>query len=192
MRHITRLCQAFVVFTAFDDLFLLWLESTSNRPLNKVRSSILMLPSLKGQQPIMPLQRLLNRESIMNRSNSAANYTASLADASNITAIDPWGVVLTLASTDKEGLGRCLKWLSIFALSAVDIPGAVFQRLKTLTDRFEFSVAESYPLIHAAFLCVWMKSLGRQELYSTISSVHLRLSSDVSRSLGERIVSQTT
>ncbi|KAH9050659.1 hypothetical protein EDB84DRAFT_1666282 [Lactarius hengduanensis] len=178
LRHITRLCQAFVVFTTFDDLFLLWLESTSNRPLNK---------------PIAPLQRLLNRESNMNhRSNSAVDFTASLADASNITAINPWGVVLNLASTDKEGLGRCLQWLSVFALSAVDIPEAVFQRFKTLTDRFEFSVAEMYPLVHAAFLCVWMKSLGRQELYSTISSVHLRLSSDVSRSLGERTVSRTT
>ncbi|KAH9079531.1 hypothetical protein EDB83DRAFT_2343143 [Lactarius deliciosus] len=178
LRHITRLCQAFVVFTTFDDLFLLWLESTSNRPLNK---------------PIVPLQRLLNRESNMNhRSNSAVDFTASLADASNITAINPWGVVLNLASTDREGLGRCLQWLSVFALSAVDIPEAVFQRLKTLTDRFEFSVAEMYPLVHAAFLCVWMKSLGRQELYSTISSVHLRLSSDVSRSLGERTVSRTT
>ncbi|KAH9001155.1 hypothetical protein EDB92DRAFT_2050849 [Lactarius akahatsu] len=178
LRHITRLCQAFVVFTTFDDLFLLWLESTSNRPLNK---------------PIVTLQRLLNRESNMNhRSNSAVDFTASLADASNITAINPWGVVLNLASTDKEGLGRCLQWLSVFALSAVDIPEAVFQRFKTLTDRFEFSVAEMYPLVHAAFLCVWMKSLGRQELYSTISSVHLRLSSDVSRSLGERTVSRTT
>ncbi|KAH9180668.1 hypothetical protein EDB89DRAFT_1920409 [Lactarius sanguifluus] len=178
LRHITRLCQAFVVFTTFDDLFLLWLESTSNRTLNK---------------PIVPLQRLLNRESNMNhRSTSAVDFTASLADASNITAINPWGVVLNLASTDKEGLGRCLQWLSVFALSAVDIPEAVFQRFKTLTDRFEFSVAEMYPLVHAAFLCVWMKSLGRQELYSTISSVHLRLSSDVSRSLGERTVSRTT
>jgi hypothetical protein len=128
----------------------------------------------------------------MSRSYSAVNHTASLADASNITAIDPWGVLLTLASSDKEGLGRCLQWLSVFALSAVDIPVAVFQRLKTLTDRFEFSVAEAYPLIHATFLCIWMKSLGRQELYSTISSVHLRLSSDVSRSLGERTVCQTT
>ncbi|KAI9446343.1 hypothetical protein H4582DRAFT_1905062 [Lactarius indigo] len=178
LRHITRLCQAFVVFTTFDDLFLLWLESTSNLPLDK---------------PIVPLQRLLNRESNMNhRSNSAIDFTASLADASNITAINPWGVVLNLASTDREGLGRCLQWLSVFALSAVDIPEAVFQRFKTLTDRFEFSVAEMYPLVHATFLCVWMKSLGRQELYSTISSVHLRLSSDVSRSLGEGTVSRTT
>ena len=143
-------------------------------------------------QPIIPLQRLLNRESVMNRSNSAANYAASLVDASNVTAIDPWGVLLTFASKDKQGLGRCLQWLSVFALSAVDIPDTFFQRFKTLTDRFEFSVAEIYPLIHAAFLCVWMKSLGRQELYSTISSVHLRLSSDISRSLSERTVSRTT
>ena len=141
----------------------------------------------------MSLQRLLNRESnLIHGSNSAVSFTASLADASNITAIDPWSAVLTLASTDKQGLGRCLQWLSIFALSAVDIPEGVFRQFKTLTDRFEFSVTEIYPLVHAAFLCVWMKSLGRQELYNTISSVHLRLSSDVSRSLGERTVSRTT
>lgn len=178
LRHITRLCQAFVVFTTFDDLFLLWLESTSNRPLEK---------------PIVPLQRLLNRESNVNhRSISAVYIAASLADASNITAINPWDVVLRKASTDKEGLGRCLQWLSVFALSAVDIPEAIFKQFETLTGRFEFSVAETYPLVHATFLCVWMKSLGRQELCTTISSVHLRLSSDVSRSLGERNVPRTT
>ena len=144
-------------------------------------------------QPIVPLQRLLNRESnLIQRTNSALSFTASFPDAPDITAIDPWGAVLTLASTDRQGLGRCLQWLSIFALSAVDIPEGVFKRFKTLTDRFEFSVAEIYPLVHAALLCIWMKSLGRQELYSTISSLHLRLSSDVSKSLGERTVSRTT
>jgi hypothetical protein len=40
LRHITRLCQAFVVFTTFDDIFLLWLECSLNRPLNKVSQSI--------------------------------------------------------------------------------------------------------------------------------------------------------
>ena len=36
MRHITRLCQASVVFTAFEDLFVPWLATTLTRPLNKV------------------------------------------------------------------------------------------------------------------------------------------------------------
>ena len=49
LRHITKLCQAFVVFTTFDDLFLLWLESTSNRPLDKVSSPILTFRLLKGR-----------------------------------------------------------------------------------------------------------------------------------------------
>src|SRR6266404_130956 len=47
LRYIIKLCQAFVVFTTFDDLFLLWLESTSNRPLNKVILFILTRPLLK-------------------------------------------------------------------------------------------------------------------------------------------------
>ncbi|KAI0306458.1 hypothetical protein B0F90DRAFT_1808156 [Multifurca ochricompacta] len=167
LRHIIRLCQACVVFTTFDDLFLLWLEFILT--------------------PILSLQRLLNRESnLINRLSSAVDLTASLADASNVTAINPWGIVFRIASANKEGLSRCLQWLSIFARSAVDIPESVFQQCKSLTDQFRFSVTETYPLIHAVFLCVWMRSLGRQELHGMISSVHLRLSSDVSRCLSER------
>jgi hypothetical protein len=81
--------------------------------------------------------------------------------------------------------------LNIFALSAVDIPESVFQRFKSLTDRFKFSVVETYPLIHATFLCVWMRSLGRQELLGTISSLHKRLTADVSRYLKEGKVVST-
>ncbi len=119
------------------------------------------------------------------RSSSAIEATESLADGANITAIDPWGVVLKIASGDDMGLRRCLQWLSIFALSAVDIPQPVFQHFRSLTDRLNFSVTEIHPLIHATFLCVWMRSLGRQELFSMISSMHLRLSADVCRYLNE-------
>lgn len=83
------------------------------------------------------------------------------------------------------GLRQCLQWLDIFACSAVDIPGPVFKHFKSLTDRFRFSVTETYPLIRATFLCVWMRSLGRQDLLGMISSVHLRLAADVSKYLKE-------
>ena len=119
------------------------------------------------------------------RFSSAIEATASLADGANITAINPWGVVLKIASGDEVGLRRCLQWLSIFARSAVDIPEAVFQHFKSLTDRFNFSVTETLPLIHATFQCVWMRSLGRQEFLGMISSVHRRLSVEVSRCLNE-------
>lgn len=115
--------------------------------------------------------------------SSALDLSASSTDGFDVTAIDPWGILLRIASRDEEGLRQCLQWLDIFALSAVDIPESVFQRFRSLTDRFKLSVVETYPLIHATFLCVWMRSLGRQELFGTISSVHLRLSVDVSRYL---------
>ncbi|KAI9509630.1 hypothetical protein F5148DRAFT_1367050 [Russula earlei] len=177
LRHITRLCQAFVVFTTFEDLFLLWLESTLSQPLTK---------------PIPSLQRLLNRESNLNRRlGSIIDVTASFADDLDVTAIDPWAVIIRIASRDGMGLSQCLHWLSIFARSAVEIPETVLRHFKTLTDRFKFSVTETYPLIHAMFLCIWMRSLGRQELLGTISSVHLRLSADVSKHLNEGEVSST-
>ncbi|KAI0302159.1 hypothetical protein BC826DRAFT_987563 [Russula brevipes] len=177
LRHIIRLCQAFVVFTAFEDLFLSWLESTLTRPLNK---------------PVPSLQRLINRESnLKQRLSNAVDVTASLADGFDVTAIDPWGVVFRIASRDGDSLRRCLQWLSIFARSAVDIPDSVFQHFKSLTDQFQFSVTETYPLIHATFLCVWMRSLGRQELHKMIGSVHLRLAGDVSRYLNESEVLPT-
>lgn len=123
--------------------------------------------------------------------SSALDLSASLADGFDVTAINPWGILLRIASRDEEGLRQCLQWLDIFALSAVDIPETVFQRFKSLTDRFKFSVVETYPLIHATFLCVWMRSLGRQELLGMISSLHLRLSADVSRYLKEGKVLST-
>jgi hypothetical protein len=121
----------------------------------------------------------------------ATDVSASLADRFDVTAIDPWGVLLRMASRDEEGLRQCLQWLNIFALSAVDIPESAFKLFKSLTDRFKFSVTETYPLIHATFLCVWMRSLGRQELLGMISSVHLRLSMDLSRYSNEREVHPT-
>ncbi len=117
--------------------------------------------------------------------SSALEVSASLADGFDVTAINPWGIFLRIASRNEEGLHQCLQWLDIFALSAVDIPDSVVERLKSLTDRFKISVVETYPLIHATFLCVWMRSLGRQQLFGMISSVHLRLSADMSRYLNE-------
>ena len=123
--------------------------------------------------------------------SSTIDVSASLADRIDVTAIDPWGVLLRMASRDEEGLRQCLQWLNLFALSAVDIPESAFQLFKSLTDRFKFSVAETYPLIRATFLCVWMRSLGRQELLGMISSVHLRLSADLSGCSNEGKVSPT-
>jgi hypothetical protein len=120
--------------------------------------------------------------------NSAVEITTSFIDGSRITAINPWGVVLKIASGNRESLGRCLQWLSIFARSAVDIPESIFQHFRSLSDQFNFSVIETYPLVHAAFLCGWMRSLGRQELHGMISSVHLRLSADICGYLNEEKV----
>jgi len=119
------------------------------------------------------------------RFSGAIEITTSVADGFNVTAIDPWGIVLRIASRDEMGLRQCLEWLSIFALSAVEIPESVFNHSQSLTDRFKFSIAETHPLIHATLLCVWMRSLGRQELLGMISSIHVRLSTGVSEHLNE-------
>jgi len=50
---------------------------------------------------------------------------------------------------------------------------------------------ETYPLIRVMFLCIWMRSLGRQDLLGMISSVHLRLAADVSKYLIEGEVLST-
>jgi hypothetical protein len=117
--------------------------------------------------------------------SSTVEIATSLIDGSRITAIDPWGVVLKMASGSREDLGRCLQCLSIFARSAVDIPESTFQHVESLTDQFKFSTTEMYPLIHAAFLCGWARSLGRQEHHGMISSVHLRLSAELCGYLNE-------
>jgi hypothetical protein len=117
--------------------------------------------------------------------SSAVEIATSFIDGSRITAINPWGVVFKMASGNREDLSRCLQCLSIFASSAVDIPESMFQHVESLTDQFKFSITEMYPLIHAAFLCGWTRSLGRQELHGMISSVHLRLSAEICGYLNE-------
>ncbi|KAI0054105.1 hypothetical protein FA95DRAFT_1480391 [Auriscalpium vulgare] len=166
LRSIVRLHQNAVIFTAFDDLFLRWLEST---------------PSIgQSRKPTIALQRLLNREGGINQRSSSMNLlNATAVDSAGVLNMDPWNIVLRTASSSEEGLRKGLRWLSLFARSGVDIPVAMFQRFAALTGRFKLTLCDTVVLLEAAFSSTWLKSLGRQDLIATIGSLHLRLSGEV-------------
>ncbi|KAI0062284.1 hypothetical protein BV25DRAFT_1804358 [Artomyces pyxidatus] len=170
LRHIIRLHQATVIFTAFDDIFMRWLESASSFGIPR--------------KPIASLQRLLNRDGgISQRVSSAVNLTATIIDPTSLTAVDPWTTVLRVATADVDGLRKSLQWLYMFARSGVDIPVSIFQQFASFTGRSRNSLVETIPLVKAILSSLWLKSLGRQELLTTIGSLHLRLSSDVLSSI---------
>ncbi|THH16358.1 hypothetical protein EW146_g4274 [Bondarzewia mesenterica] len=173
LQRITRLCQSAVVFTAFDDLFARWLDSSS------------VIWHL--HKPLPALQRLFIYEGDLNgRSSVAIDPTTIVADSSALTGIDLWGVFMRLV-TRKDGLLRGLQCLCMFARSAVDIPFNVFQKSASLASNLKLSITDSTPLARAALSSAWLKSRGRQDLIGIIVSLHQRLAREIVASLINRI-----
>lgn len=93
-------------------------------------------------------------------------------DLGGLATIDPWKVLFQVASEDKEGLKAGLRWFCMFARSGVEIPVARFEQMLGLVQRFDSSWEDTKLLIDALFCATWLRSLGRQELQTTISNVH--------------------
>lgn len=196
LRRITRLVQAGVIFTSFDDLFLKWLESVSDLwALHKVIYFPSPLPPMLLRlaltifiQSIPSLQKLLQREP-----TDQSQRMTTLLDVETMTvidpklaAIDPWNVTFRYAPRGGDGLKQCLQWLSLFAYSSVEIPLSVFAQCATATNKYRCTLSESLPLVQAVLALAWVRPLGRQSLISVISSLHLRLAPEVLASLSIR------
>jgi hypothetical protein len=87
--------------------------------------------------------------------------------------MDPWKILSQIASQTKEGLRAALRWFCIFARSGVEIPVSRFEQMLGLVRQFDSSWEDSKLLIDALFCATWLRSLGRQELQTTVSNIHV-------------------
>jgi len=134
------------------------------------------------------LYRLFNREAEGgNRSSVLIDASLGPADAVGMAVVDSWRLVMRVASTDKDGWSRSLRWLCVFARSGVDIPVPTYLAFASLANKFEASLPECDLLVEAALSSTWLKSMGRQELQTMFSALHSRLTPQILDSLRSKI-----
>src|SRR6202167_2151005 len=131
-------------------------------------------------QPMPSLYRLFNRETEgSNRFSSLSDASLGPADAVGMAVVDSWRLVMKVASTDKNGWSRSLRWLCVFARSGVDIPVPTWLAFASLASKFEASLPECDLLVEAALSSTWLKWMGRQGVQTMFSELHSRLAPQV-------------
>lgn len=100
--------------------------------------------------------------------------------------VDPWRVIVDAASEDTAGLERCLQWVLILARSGVDIPDTTLMQLAAFARDFGASFITHALLVEVLLFSVWLKSYGRSQLLSLISSIYLRQSDWIKKGLGQK------
>ena len=121
------------------------------------------------------LIRLFNKdaEAAGRGSVTLENSTFTSMDIGGLAAIDPWKILFQVASGSKEGLRAGLRWFCIFARSGVEIPVSRYEQMLELIQQSGSSREDFTLLIDALFCATWLRSLGRQELQTTVSSIHV-------------------
>ena len=127
------------------------------------------------------LIRLFNKdaEAAGRGSVTLDNSTLTSMDVGGLAAIDPWKILLQVASESRDGLKVGLRWFCIFARSGVEIPVSRFEQMLGLVQQFDLSWEDSKLLIDALFCATWLRSLGRQELQASVSNIHVAVCSQV-------------
>ena len=100
-------------------------------------------------------------------------------DVGGLAAIDPWKILFDVASDSKEGLKSGLRWFCIFARSGVEIPVSRFEQMLGLVQQSNSSWEDFTLLVDALFCSTWLRSLGKQELQTTVSNIHVSVYSRV-------------
>ncbi|KAG1803828.1 uncharacterized protein HD556DRAFT_1226659 [Suillus plorans] len=161
LRFITRLCRASVSFTVLDDLFLMWLQTLEPEVLDTASLPI--------------LQRLLNRDSAENasRHTTFVDQVFAQADGHVVKLSDPWGIVRRAAKGN--GLLDSLRWLRLFARSGVDINVPIFAEYSELSRKGLVTLKQASVFAEATLMSVWTKSMGRQDLQKSISTMIVSL-----------------
>lgn len=121
------------------------------------------------------LIRLFNKDAEASGRGSVTleNSALTSVDGGGLTAIDPWEILFRVASGSKEGLRASLRWSCIFARSGVEVPISRFEEMLGLVQQFDSSLEDSKLLIDALFCATWLRSLGRQELQTIVSKIHV-------------------
>ncbi|TFY64018.1 hypothetical protein EVJ58_g2900 [Rhodofomes roseus] len=170
---IVKLNHGSVVFTAFDDLFKMWLRRALSLTLNL--------------EPLPSLARLFNREvETAQRFSSVVEPRRSVADASDLAASSALRVLVETATASQEGLRETTHWLCLCVRSGVDISVQTFIQLAGLASRFNADLADCSLLIKAVLWSTWLRSVGRQELQTVVTRVHAQLAEQVIGALRAR------
>ena len=101
------------------------------------------------------------------------NSTLTSIDVGGLAVIDPWKILFRVASESNEGLKVGLRWFCIFARSGIEIPISKFEQMLGLVQQFDSPWEDSRLLMDALFCATWLRSLGRQELQTTVSNIHM-------------------
>ncbi|KAG0707722.1 hypothetical protein DFH29DRAFT_594927 [Suillus ampliporus] len=157
LRFIIRLCRASVDFTALDDLFLMWLQTLEPEVLDTASLPI--------------LQRLLNRDSAesTSRHTTFVDQIFAQVDGHVVKLSDPWGMVRRAAK--QNGLLDSLRWLRLFARSGVDINVPIFAEYSELSRKGLVILNQGSVFAEAALLSAWTRSMGRQDLQKSVSTM---------------------
>jgi hypothetical protein len=120
------------------------------------------------------LIRLFNKDTEISGRGSVTleNPTLTSVDVGGLAVVDPWKTLLQITSESKEGLRIGLRWFCIFARSGVEIPISRFEQVLELVQQFDSPWEDSQLFIDALFCATWLRSLGRQELQTTVFNMH--------------------
>ncbi|TDL27495.1 hypothetical protein BD410DRAFT_782583 [Rickenella mellea] len=171
-RYVVKLHQSTVAFSAIDDLLPKFLDAVLDFGLQ--------------QQAIVALPRLFNRDVDTNNRTTVISEIPIIGQIPIHPSLDPWRVVMDEAARNGEGLSKSIKWLRLFATSAVDIPITSFLRISAFARDIGGSFEDHAMLAEATLMSTWMVSLGRQDLQAMISELHTRQSAWIRDSLRKK------
>ncbi|KZT67735.1 hypothetical protein DAEQUDRAFT_712938 [Daedalea quercina L-15889] len=170
---IVKLNHLSVVFTAFDDLFKLWLRRALSLSLDL--------------EPIPSLGRLFNREiETVQRFSSVVEPRKSATDMSDLAASTALRVLVDTATASYEGYQETIHCLCLCVRSGVDISVQTFLQLASLAVEFSADFRMCSLLINAVMWSTWLRSVGRQELQSLVIRIHTHLAEPVLSALATR------
>ncbi|KDQ07904.1 hypothetical protein BOTBODRAFT_180257 [Botryobasidium botryosum FD-172 SS1] len=176
LRHILKLCEASVVFSRFDDLFMMWLDAIAD---------LISADDVGPRYPIVvpALLRLFEHDAkTARRSTVLFDMLATVNPISGIF-IDPWRVIIDVASEGGECLLRSVRWLRVLAQSGVDIPVSTFMQISAFARDFQAPFEIYEILVEAILAFIWIKPVGVQDFLKLISNLHVRLADDINERL---------
>lgn len=134
-------------------------------------------------QSLSSLQRLLNQDTAENvpRQSTFVDQILARIDGHVVKLSDPWGMVRRAAK--QNGLLDSLRWLRLFARSGVDINVPVLAEYGELSRKGLVTMEEGSVFSGIALLSTWTRSMGRQDLQTSVSTMFASLEPAIQNAL---------
>lgn len=125
-----------------------------------------MIFSLKNVVAVKALSRLFHRDwaEMSRRSLSGQEFSALQGAGSNISANDPWPVIMSVVSSGLEGLERASRWFRVMSYSGVDIPDETLRRVLELTIELNAPLSLVVLCLESVVVSSWFKLIGGEGL----------------------------